>query len=322
MKQSTMFDFLHAKELAPNTAFVDLFCGIGGFSCGATMAGHRAVMAVDANAELLMCHKKNHPTCKHIQRRLPADDLPFPKELKNWHLHGSPPCTNLSIMRKSRPIDEREVDSSLELVRWFLKTALASTASSWSMEQVANNRVVTDLNALKKKHPLKVDWVVVDASNYDVPQHRKRLVAGSPFLISKIRFFQKKRKFCVRDALPNAPTEYIRGGLYKRPDQKTGKLVTVLPKDTVRPIFKASYTVCASGHLTWADVNGNRLRPLTCRERAALQTFPTNYTLPPKTRVALIGIGNAVPPRLAEILMATPAGWSGGRHNPTFCYVK
>ena len=40
------------------------------------------------------------------------------------------------------------------------------------------------LEELKSKHPMLFDWTVVDAVDYEVPQHRKRIIAGSPFLVA------------------------------------------------------------------------------------------------------------------------------------------
>ena len=61
MKQSSLFSFVSSGGLPPNTNVVDLFCGIGGFSCGAKHAGHNVVMAVDSSSDLLKCRAANNP---------------------------------------------------------------------------------------------------------------------------------------------------------------------------------------------------------------------------------------------------------------------
>ena len=323
MKQSSLFSFIAHGKLAPQTPVVDLFCGvskqsprsnppaptsgmrasqIGGFSCGAKKAGHRICLAVDCDSALLDTHARNHPEAEHVCVELPSDELPLPKSTP-WHLHGSPPCQKLSIMQPLQFADDRKL--AVDMVEWFLQLALASTCTSWTMEQVGHSKIVKRLEELKKKHPLKVDFVVVDAVNFEVPQHRRRLIAGSPFLIANLRSFRsKKRKLCVRDVFPTPPRNFIRNSLYSRPDPLTKESVAVPLKDKIRSVDKPCFTILATGHAKWADQEGVVLRHLKGHEKALLQTIPADYILPSNKMLVLVGVGNAVPPRLVEILMA------------------
>ena len=90
MIQTSLFDFSNKRGLRANTKVYDLFCGIGGFSLGAENAGHRVVLAVDNDGDLLDSHKRNHPNCSHVCCELPIHDIQFP-QTGDWHLHGSPP---------------------------------------------------------------------------------------------------------------------------------------------------------------------------------------------------------------------------------------
>ena len=273
---------------------------VGGFSCGAKQAGHKIVLAVDNQHDLLACHAKNHPGCMHLKRELPCD-LPLPTS-GNWHLHASPPCTKLSIMQPIQPTEERE--HAIDLVFWYLDLVLKSSATSWTMEQVCHKAVMEHLDTLKRKHPMKVDWISVDVVDYEVPQRRRRVIAGSPFLIANLRFFKsKKRKLTVRDVIPNPPREFLRNSLYSRPDPSTGEKTDVPLKDKLRSVDRPSFTILATGHLKWADADGTVLRHLKGAEKALIQTFPKEYILPKSRMDSLIGVGNAVPPKLAEILM-------------------
>ena len=69
----------------------DLFCGAGGFSTGAALAGCRIAFACDSDPVALSTHIINHPGAEHLQCTLPRDDLPLPTDGRRWHLHGSPP---------------------------------------------------------------------------------------------------------------------------------------------------------------------------------------------------------------------------------------
>ena len=85
--------FSHTALPVPPTAagpidVVDLFCGVGGFSEGARLAGHRVVLAVDGNKNALDAHKLNHPSAVHELAILPAENLVqlLPSAGAKWHL--------------------------------------------------------------------------------------------------------------------------------------------------------------------------------------------------------------------------------------------
>jgi DNA (cytosine-5)-methyltransferase 1 len=300
MKQRSLFSYSKTVGLSPRTRVVDLFCGIGGFSEGARMAGHEVVLAVDCDPLLIGAHVQQNPHCDHMCCRLPRDDLPLPRG-GEWHLHGSPPCTKLSIMvPHQRAAEQKE---AIDLVAWFLELVLAKQPSSWSFEQVNHEDVRAQLEKLRRRHPRLVDWIVVDAVDFGVPQNRRRVIAGSPFLIANLRSPALKRKRCVRDVMPDPPREFIRNNLYSRPDDKTHEYYAVPLKDQLRSVDEPSYTILATGHKRWSDAHGNVLRHLTAAEGALIQSFPPGYPLPWDPFIALIGVGNAVPPLLAKALM-------------------
>lgn len=202
--------------------------------------------------------------------------------------------------------DERK--KAVDLVEWCLQLVRDSKPSSFSLEQVNHAAVRAKLDALKRRFPLMFDWIVVDAVDFGVPQHRKRIIAGSPSIIAKLRFAPKKRKRCVLDVIPSPPRPFIRNALYSRPDHRTHEMVAVPLKDQIRSVANPSYTILASGNKRWADEEGNVLRHLTADELALLQSFPEDYPLPWDPVVARCGVGNALPPLLAAAFMACEAG--------------
>ena len=107
---------------------IDLFCGIGGFSTGAIQAGANVILAVDMWNDAIVIHTKNHPNTTHWVEELGGDCNIFMEKMqqfliKNYgardayhlHIHGSPPCQNLSSLNVNR--DEEE---GLRLVIWTL----------------------------------------------------------------------------------------------------------------------------------------------------------------------------------------------------------
>ncbi len=298
MRQSSLFSYTNVG-LKKNTRVVDLFCGIGGFSYGATLAGHSVILAVDSDPLLLGAHIRNNDNTRHMCCKLPREDLPLPKE-GDWHLHGSPPCTKLSIMNPLQYTEARK--KAKDMVNWFFDLVKRAKPTSWSFEQVNHESIRAKLEELKRSHPLTFDWIVVDCVDYEVPQNRRRIIAGSPFLIANLRNYRPKRRLCVLDVIPDPPTKYIRNNLYSRPDS-SGEMKPVPLKDQLRPVDQPSYTILATGHKRWSDAEGNVLRHLTGAEGALIQGFPKDYHLPFSPTVSLVGVGNAMPPRLAQILM-------------------
>lgn len=300
MRQTSLFSFSKEPGLAPGTAVVDLFCGIGGFSHGAKMAGHRVVLAVDCDPFLIGAHVRNNPDCRHICCKLPRDDLPLPTE-ERWHLHASPPCQKLSHMQPHRHADDRR--RAVDAVEWFFQLVLEKRPSSWSFEQVNHAAIRERLSCLKRRYPLLFDWTVADAVDYGVPQVRKRIVAGSPFLIANMRTRKCKRKRCVRDVIPDPPREYVRNSLYSRPDYYTQEYVAVELREKLRSVDEPCWTILATGHKKWASAEGEVLRLITGREAALIQSFPPEYKLPWSLCASLVGAGNAFPPLMARALM-------------------
>ena len=133
---------------------VDLFCGVGGFSEGARLAGHRAVLAVDSNKSALDAHKLNHPSAVHELANLPEDDIGrlLPSPSTKWHLHGSPPRTKLSRAGGTNRSASDRADG-LFLVTWFLNLVAEAGCTTWSMEQVAQEDVLEELAARQKAAP-------------------------------------------------------------------------------------------------------------------------------------------------------------------------
>ena len=168
--------------------FVDLFAGIGGASTGAALAGYDVVLAVDNDAYALAVHEMNHPECVHLLSTLPPEmPLPLPRGQDRWHLHGSPPCTKVSKAQQCREEEDREV--AVAMVEWFVEFAMSSSAESWSMEQVATPVVLECLQKYAKDGTMKrrFDYEVVRMSKHGIPQNRKRVIAGSPDVVSRAR---------------------------------------------------------------------------------------------------------------------------------------
>ena len=295
--------------------FVDLFAGYGGASTGATNAGYDVVLAVDNWEHAVGVHQRNHPQADHLCMELPpAEPLPLPEAGEKWHLHGSPPCTFLSVAARYARSEERvarEEAEGLALVRWYLDFALGSSATTWSMEQVAHEGVIKLLKAYRAQHRESVAWHVFDFAKLGLPQHRKRLIAGTPALINKLKR-TRKRRIGPRDVLAHPRGTHIRNEtLYQGSKSKPETRIKYTASDMAKSISKPCYTIVAYKPLRWVtpgaeDPKATLIR-LNSYESSRIQGFPEGYYLPEGVVLATRGVGNAVPPPVMEQLL-TPRG--------------
>ncbi len=297
----------------------DFFCGCGGWSLGSTQAGHHIAFACDSDAVALAAHADNHPDATHLCATLPVPrrTLPFPTDGTPFHVHGSPPCTTFSTM------NSRSGDAALaagrkkatRLVRWFLKTALESGCTSWTMEQVPSPIVLEVVERARRANRSRMDYGIFEFRDLGVPQTRKRLLAGTPALIARLRRLQSHgRRRSVLDVLPAAQGTHIRSSLRwekarlrhrRRPGES--KYVYVASPDPLHachPVTGPAPTVVTTGPLKWVRRGADAQPTLTVNELAALQTFPPTYKLPQHQKTGQLLVGNAVPPLVARLLMS------------------
>ena len=287
--------------------FVDLFCGIGGASQGATEAGLPVLLAVDSCKQMLHAHAQNHPGAKHVCAELPALPRALLPSKGRWHLHGSPPCTTLSCLNKSATDAERA--QGLALVTWYLEFALASGATTWSMEQVPVREVVDAVREVARRHPGRVDHCIVDCSRLGVPQTRRRLIAGTPALVDKLRLRRSARR-AVQDVIARPRGTHTRPEITaSSPVRKLGgvrvrRRRVIAWDEMCRPISDPAHTVTAKNGLRWASPgSGTQPFKMNLGELLSLQTFPPAYKLGCSKTCAMRGIGNALPPRvMCELL--------------------
>lgn len=180
---------------------VDLFCGAGGLSLGLQQAGFEVVAAVDTDEHALATHRANFPgRALKMDLADPEQVDELVKQLSGIDidvLAGGPPCQPFSRAGRSKirslvkqgirhPDDERK-----ELWRVFIDLTERLRPSSVLFENVPDialadeSRIVRKMAASLEKMEYAVDFRLLDAWRYGVPQHRQRL-----FLVA------------VRDGLP------------------------------------------------------------------------------------------------------------------------
>mgnify|MGYP001470011580 CR=1 FL=1 len=307
--QSAFSDTPKKRERVKKLKVYDFFCGAGGYSEGCRRAGHKVVYACDVDPIALAVHKRNHPDTKHQCVQLPAKCGPsfLPRTRRagrRVHLHGSPPCTALSIAwrRGGTPGAEKR---ALRLVKWYLKLAIRSHAASWSMEQVPEASVIDVLKGLRQKYPKRVAFCVVNFCKLGLPQSRKRLIAGTPDIVARVlRAELNGARQTVAQALPGWQWGFIWNTTCK--GRQSGFVGESHRRPAV-PISQPSPTIVAGRPNFWARTRtmypDKTLLPFGVMECAVLQGFAKQYSFSQMPAQARKEIGNAVPPPIAEIMM-------------------
>lgn len=160
---------------------LDLFCGCGGLSLGFEQAGFDVLAGIDVWKDALVTYQANHPNSKAIQ----ADLMTLqPEEVSKTIgtksvdvIIGGPPCQGFSIAGKRIIDDERN-----KLYKSFVRMVEYFKPKAFVMENVPNiltigdgiirEAIVKDFTSLG----YNVCYKVLLASNYGVPQNRRRAV--------------------------------------------------------------------------------------------------------------------------------------------------
>jgi DNA (cytosine-5)-methyltransferase 1 len=152
---------------------LDLFCGAGGLSFGFVQAGFEVICAVDTNDAALKTYEAN------IGPHVIDQDLSKKWELPTAQIIiGGPPCQGFSSAGLRRAGDHRNslVSSFARIVQELQPRAFVFENVEGFLTAEGGERVIELLEPL-----IKVGYCIhlrkINAANYGVPQHRKRVIA-------------------------------------------------------------------------------------------------------------------------------------------------
>ena len=157
---------------------IDLFSGIGGLSEGFRMAGFDIVLANDIDNEIADSYKKNHLDTVMINEDITKLDIndTFSSYKDIDVIIGGPPCQGFSQKGKRLSL----TDPRNFLFHYFYEVVNELNPKYFLMENVPN--ILTTENGYFKDEILNifqsigysVTTDILDASDYGVPQNRKR----------------------------------------------------------------------------------------------------------------------------------------------------
>jgi len=165
------------KSYGPDApTFIDLFCGCGGATLGFIQAGYNHLCGIDIARDALATYQFN------IGNAIKADVryLPLRQDLQPYLVHGSPPCAGFSRLNfhRSKPKYARQ----RKLLLWFAAAIEYLQPKRITFENVPETRRYPEFHEMLRMlkfeivMPYEVVWKILDAADYGVPQHRRRII--------------------------------------------------------------------------------------------------------------------------------------------------
>lgn len=215
-------EWCRAEKSAEHPLAVDLFSGAGGLGAGVEAAGWTVAVAVDRDKPALETHRANfRGQALEVDMADAAQVDALIERIRPLEVDlvvGGPPCQPFSRAGRAKIQNlvnyglRSEIDSRKELWRSFINVVLAVKPRAVLMENVPDMAIGDDLLIIRKIGSLLegagylVDYRLLDAWRYGVPQHRKRFIlqARNDGLLPTWPTPAKTRP-TVRDAIEDLP---------------------------------------------------------------------------------------------------------------------
>lgn len=202
-----------------NLNCIDLFCGCGGLSLGFEKAGFNILLGIDAWEDAITTFNYNHKNskglCADLSTLNPKDIVSQLDGKSVDVIIGGPPCQGFSVAGKRIVDDERN-----KLYKNFVRFVEFFKPKAFMMENVPNilsigggivrDAIVKDFSDLG----YKVVYKILTASDYGVPQNRRRtffvgFMNGNEFTFPLPTV---KQKVTSKEAISDLPIETVLDG--------------------------------------------------------------------------------------------------------------
>lgn len=323
---------------------VDLFSGCGGGSIGLVRAGFELVGAIDLDRDAAQSYESIlglAPVVDDI-RAVSAADITSESEVTL--LLGCPPCQSFSDLRRGleRTAQDRIRD---RLPDEYIRLVADLNPDYVAFENVpgfARGPALRWLLQSLRRIGYRLDWGVVNAADYGVPQYRRRLIVlGGRRRAARLPAASHgagtgRRHITVREAIASLPRLASGEASEHDPMHRARRHTpTVLERLRHIPVGGSRHDIpeelrpqCHRGHTGHNDAYGRMRwdrpaptltsgctnltrgrfahpqqdRAITAREALALQGFPDEVVLVGAAGSVARQIGNAVPPQLTAAL--------------------
>ena len=314
---------------------VSFFAGCGGFDLGFEQAGFDVVWANEFEPHCRATYLRNHPDTEFVLGDICKID---PNTIPDCDgFIGGPPCQSWSVAGKQKGLEDERGKLFLKYIdmieakqpKFFVIENVRGL-----LDSVFKYVFIMFLDRLDKAG-YDVKWKLLDAVNYRIPQNRERVfIVGfrkdlyinytfpaptctEPITLERTISDIKEQPtfYKVADEVqPNASRpnhDVLASGFsayYYRGNRRRGwqqPSFTIHATADNAPLHPSSPKMLYFGHEKW-EFQKNKLsqyRRLSVRECARIQTFPDNFIFEgTDIKAQYKMIGNAVPPRLSNVL--------------------
>lgn len=311
---------------------VSFFAGCGGLDLGFEQAGFNVVWANEFEPHCRATYIRNHPNTKFVLDDICKIDPNLIPDCDGFI--GGPPCQSWSVGGKQKGLDD---ERGLLFLK-YIELIKAKQPKFFVIENVKGmldekfKEVFEDFVKRLDDAGYDVQWSLLDAVNFCIPQNRERVffvgfrkelnavftfpcpTCDEPVtlkraigdIIEKPNFYcGRKEDNIVEHVRPNHDVLTSKfGSFYYRGNRRRGwqqPSFTINATADFAPLHPSSPKMMYFGHENWNFQKDkmNEYRRLSIRECARIQTFPDNFIFEYEDiKDAYKMIGNAVPPRL------------------------
>lgn len=311
---------------------VSLFSGAGGMDLGFTKAGFEVIWANEFDKSIWETYEKNHSNflCKKSIVDVNLEEVP-----DHDVLIGGPPCQSWSVAGNRKGIE----DPRGKLIYEYKRILENKKPKVFVMENVQgmltakNKPIFLDLINFFSEAGYNVKYKLLNASDYNVPQDRKRVIIVGVRLDIKKEFIfpsvEKKvdLKSAIFDLKDTAKPALEKNYKNKKLDILNheyfigGFSSIYMSRNRVRAWDEQSFTIQASGRQAPLHPQAPKMplvskdkrefkknyehlyRRITVREAARIQTFPDDFEfIYENVNIGYKMIGNAVPVNMAKAI--------------------
>jgi len=311
-----------------NIKFIEVFSGCGGLSTGIINAGLEPVLLVDNNKDCVETLKLNHG--ENLVRLADVTKLHLNEHKDKVHvLLGGVPCQAFSQAGKRKGLDDVRGSLFVDFARLIkeCKPLMFVVENVHGLLTINKGETFQQiLNMLNVDGDYEIKYQLLNATDFEVPQKRKRvIIVGTYKGLHEFEFPQPiTQKVVLRDVLSDCPpSEGVQYSEHKR------KVMELVPQGgcwvDLPPSIQKEYMgkslesgggkrgiarrlsmnePCLTLTTSPCQKQTERChpletRPFNVREYARIQTFPDNYAFHGSMASKYRQIGNAVPVKLA-----------------------
>lgn len=317
---------------------VSFFAGCGGLDLGFEQAGFRVVWANEFEPHCCATYVRNHPDTEFVLGDVRKIDPHLIPDCDGFI--GGPPCQSWSVGGKQKGLD----DERGQLFLKYIELINVKKPKFFVIENVKGmlddkfKEVFEDFVNRLDYAGYDVQWALLDAVNFGVPQNRERVIFigfrkeldvtymfPNPICEEHVtlqqfigditetpRFFSEgshQELLNIDEERPNHDVLTSKfGSFYYRGNRRRGwhqPSFTINATADFAPLHPSSPKMLYYGHENWKFQKDKfvKYRRLSVRECARIQTFPDNFIFEYEDiKDAYKMIGNAVPPKLGEVL--------------------